>query len=379
MWIPHTIPKSTINLFTPLDIIMSRPYDVTRDIKSEDFSWAEHMPKPLKLRCIESISENFKLYPRNLFEQISPMNAIYLVETLATNLPIPLVIHVPDGEYWRRRISDRWLTNSVEMPGDPATDYGFKIYYLTKYVSEMIENLEPGYVDEEKLSELLMACSPHITTLDCKHLRTQDSFMYKLLLEESEELPSEPIHVNISFVLRHLNNITTLKLVYCSKKTFLSELDSCKLHIDDMDTLGSGLVSLKQLTNLTIAESDLSLAKFNRLLPYLMECQGLEEIHFPHCKLSSMGTKSVAHYVKKANMLKVVNLYDNDIGPDGAESLAFVTLWRRNNNYPPIELNLSTYLYIFYIVLKSNSKYSYYIFIQKVFTILLKMYFTKLG
>lgn len=345
MWIPHTIPKSTINLFTPLDIEKSRPYDVARNIKSENFSWAECMPKPLKLRCVDSIANNFTLYPRNLFEWISPMNAVYLVETLDTDLQIPLVIHVPDGEYWRRRINDTWSANLDGMPGDSATDHGFRAYYLTRYVSEMVENMEPEYLDEEEFSRLLEACCPYVSTLDCRHLRTPDSLLYRLLANESEELASDPVHVNIGFVLARLHNVTAVSLVYCPKKLFLGQLDSCKIHVKDMDSLGGGLVLLNHLTSLSVTKSDLNLTNLNRLLPYLTECYQLEVIDFSFSTLSCLGAKSVAYYMKTAKRLKSINLCDNNIGSDGVESLAFVMLWRRkeHNDYPPIELNLSKY------------------------------------
>jgi len=161
-------------------------------------------------------------------------------------------------------------------------------------------------------------------------------------------LPQDPIHIDISFVLGILKNIQTLSLVYGSR-TFTTKPpiytpEQYRFNIDDMDTLGCGLVISKHLTSLAITKSDLNMPKFNRLLPYLMECHGLEEINFSFCKLSSLGGKSVAHFVKTAKMLKLVNLCGNNIGPDGVESLSFLMLWRRYNNYPAIELNLSTYI-----------------------------------
>lgn len=110
-----------------------------------------------------------------------------------------------------------------------------------------------------------------------------------------------------------------------------------------MDTLGRGLVLLKNLTSLAITKSDLNVIKFNRLLPYLTKCQGLQQIDFSFCKLRSSGANSVAHFVKTAKQLKLVNLRGNKIDSDGVETLALVTLWRRNNSYSAIELNLSTY------------------------------------
>lgn len=116
-----------------------------------------------------------------------------------------------------------------------------------------------------------------------------------------------------------------------------------RLHVDDMDTLGRGLVSLKNLTNLAITKSDLDVIKFNRLLPYLTKCQGLQQIDFSFCKLRSSGANSVANFLKTAKQLKVTNLRGNKIDSDGVETLAMVMLWRRNNSYSAIELNLSTY------------------------------------
>lgn len=110
-----------------------------------------------------------------------------------------------------------------------------------------------------------------------------------------------------------------------------------------MDSLGRGLVLLKNLTSLAITKSDLNVIKFNRLLPYLTKCQGLQQIDFSFCNLRSSGANSVANFVKTAKHLKLVNLRGNKIDSDGVETLAMVALWRRNNSYSAIELNLSTY------------------------------------
>jgi len=280
------------------------------------------------------------------------MNTEYLVETLSTSLPISLVIHVPGDEYWRRRHNDTWPPNNVKPKRNSAVvSDTVKSRYITKYVSEIIENLEPGYVDETELSEILKVCSPYVTAIDCKQLRIQSSMVHTLADDEPKGiLPHDPIHIDMTFVLGVLKNIRSLGLVYGSR-TFTLEPpmytpEQYRFNINDMDTLGCGLVISEHLTSLAITKSELNMVKFNRLLPYLMECRGLEEINFSFCKLSSQGGKSVAHFIKTAKMLKLVNLCGNNIGPDGVESLSFVMLWRRNNNYPAIELNLSTYLQI---------------------------------
>jgi len=271
------------------------------------------------------------------------------VEILSTSLPISLVIHVPGDEYWRRRHDDSWPNYVKSKRNSALVSDSVKIIYITKYVSEIIENLEPGYVDETELSEILMVCSPYVTAIDCKQLRIQGSTVHTLAFDEPKSiLPQDPIHIDMSFVLKILKNIRTLSLVYGSR-TFTIEPpmytpEQYRFNIDDMDTLGRGLVKSEHLTSLAITKSELNMTKFNRLLPYLMECHGIEEINFSFCKLSSLGAKLVAHFVKTAKMLKLVNLCGNNIGPDGVESLSFVILWRRNNNYPAIELNLSKYL-----------------------------------
>ncbi|XP_060875831.1 dynein regulatory complex subunit 5-like [Metopolophium dirhodum] len=349
MWIPHTIPKTTFHLFIPSDEIASCRLllnEVEHVVSSVNFSWADCMPKPLKLLCLDNIANHFSWYPDQLFEWITPINTEYLVETLSTSLPLSLVIHVPGDEYWRRRYADTW-PNCIKSTRNPAvvTD-SVKIIYITKYVSEIIENLEPGYVDETELSEILMVCSPYVTAIDCQQLRIQGSMIQTLAIDEPKGiLPHDPIHIDMSFVLGILKNIRTLSLVYGSR-TFTTKPpmytpEQYMFNIDDMDTLGCGLVISEHLTSLAITKSELNMPKFNRLLPYLMECHGLEEINFSFCKLSSLGGKSVAHFVKTAKMLKLVNLCGNNIGPDGVESLSFVMLWRRNNNYPAIELNLN--------------------------------------
>lgn len=108
-----------------------------------------------------------------------------------------------------------------------------------------------------------------------------------------------------------------------------------------MDVLGRGLVSAERLAALAITRSDLTAAKFRRLLLYLEQCRGLEAIDFSHCRLKSSGARAVARYAETAEKLKSVNLCGNDVGPDGVRSLAYA-LRRRNGACPAIELNLST-------------------------------------
>ncbi|XP_060835278.1 uncharacterized protein LOC132918176 [Rhopalosiphum padi] len=348
MWIPHTIPKTTFHLFIPSDKIVPcqlRSNEVKHVINSVDFGWADCTPKPLKLLCLDNIANHFAQYPEQLFECINNTNIEYLVEILSTSLPIALVIHVPGNEYWRRRYDHTW-PNSVITTRDSVVTNSLKIIYLTKYVSEIIENLEPGYVDETELSEILMVCSPYVTSIDCRQLRIQGSMAQALTINESEGYtPLDPIHIDLSFVLSILKNVRTLSIVYGSKilttEPSVYTPEQYKFSIDDMDTLGHSLLISEHLTSLAITKSELNMVKFNRLLPYLMECRGLEEINFSFCKLCCLGGKSVAHFVKTAKMLKMVNLCGNQIGPDGVESLSFVMLWRRNNNYPAIDLNLS--------------------------------------
>lgn len=348
MWVPHTVPKSTLHLFTSLNNVGGAlPNDVVgRVVKSEDFSWADRTPKPLKSLCLDNIADHFTEYTRELFESITPMNAAYFVETLSTKLPVPSVVHVPDGEYWRRRIDDTWPNATVSRGAtEPG---GFRTFYLTAYLSETVENLTPGYVDETELRELLTACGPHVTALKCKQLRVSRSPLEKLTS------PRVPVHVSIDSVLSHLKSVRSVSLVYGPKKTAVGERYTSglyKIHIDDMDTLGRGLVLSTNLTSLAITKSDINAIKFNRLLPYLTKCRGLEEIDFSFCDLQSPGGKSVAHFVKTASRLRLVNLCCNNIGADAVESLAFVTLWRRNNDYPAIELNLSmhfSFLFLFF-------------------------------
>lgn len=334
---PHTIPKSIFGILTPSDEI-----DITgRTIKYEDFTWADRIPKPLRFVCLDSIADNFAKYPKNLFEWITPMNIEYLVETLSVDLPIPIVIHVPDGEYWRR-VAASTMTKFVLRPKDTEART-LKSIYLTKHVSETISNVVPDIMDEPRLTELLVSCSPYVTALDCKHLRIPESLSYKWALEEFNGNPGDPVHVDLGYVLTYLENVSSVSLVYGPAEITFGSPDLYKFNVSDMDALGYGLVVSKHLTSLAITNSDLDSVKFSRLLPYLMKCHGLEELNLSFCKLHTSGGTSVAHYAKTAKRLRLLNVRGNDIGPDAVEILAIVALWRRNNDYPAMELNLSKY------------------------------------
>lgn len=342
MWVPHTIPKSILNLFTLPDAVKSVPNEIGHAIRSEDFGWADGTPTPLKLLCLDVIARNFTRYPPELFERITPTNAAYFVEVLDTSLPIPSVIRVPDGEYWRRRHVDIRRSGSAQVSPRHVTVESPKTFHLNEYVSQTVENLVPGYVDETELAELLTACSPYVTAIRCRRLRVRNDNS----LDETEDSSKDPVHVDLGTVLRHLRNVESMSVVYGAGKDDDEEYsrpNAYKFGVEDMDLLGRGLVFSKHLTSLTVTKSDLNVVKFNRLLPYLVECGAIEQLDFSFCKLRSLGAKSVAHYLKTAKSLKSVNLCGNGIGSDGVEALAFVMVMRRKNDYPAIKLNLSTY------------------------------------
>jgi len=212
-------------------------------------------------------------------------------------------------------------------------------------VSETVGNLEPGYVDEAELSELLEACGPHVTELRCKQTLTTISLLDELTLQESNALPRDPVHVDFEFVLRRLRNVRRLGIVYGPERIAVDEEYTShlyKINENDMDTLGRGLESSAHLVSLAVTKSAVDVTMFNRLLPYLKQCHGLKDVDFSFCRLRSPGGKSMARFAKTAAALKLLNLSGNDIGADAVESLAFVSVWRRKNGYPAIELNLST-------------------------------------
>ncbi|XP_050524932.1 uncharacterized protein LOC126896309 [Daktulosphaira vitifoliae] len=339
MWIPHTIPKTTFNLFCPANEVMLLPNEIGRAIKSDDFSWANQMPKALKYMCLDSISENFQKFPKDLFKKINLMNTVYLSEKLPTSLSLVLVIHVPDGEYWKRRCNDFW-PNFSELHNNSVES--FKVAFISEYVSQTIENLVPGYVDKQELTEILLICNPYITTLNCKKLCIPGSLLHEMDIAESGELPEDPVHVELDFILHHLPRLREVKLVYGMKSCIEEDYtpDQFKFNIKDMDTLGQGLVTLPYLSSLSIVKSALDVIKFNRLSLYLSNCHLLEHLDFSYCLLETLAAKSISNFIKFAKMLKSINLFCNDIGPEGAEALAYVALWRGQNYLPNLDLNL---------------------------------------
>ncbi|XP_050424584.1 dynein regulatory complex subunit 5-like [Adelges cooleyi] len=338
MWIPHTIPRTTFNLFTPSNDVLFLPNEIRRGIKSEDFNWTRRVPTELKYMCLNTIANNFRKFPKDLFQRITPMNTVYLTETLDTGLPLSAVTRVPDGEYWKRRCDDNWPDFSKTQPNVSS----YKITFISEFVSKTIENLTPGYVDRAELAELLTAASPYMTVLSCSQLCIPGSLLHELDMAERDELPGEPVHVDIGFVLRHLTGLREVKLVYGAKSLNGVDYtpDQYKFNIEDMDVLGRGLITMNYLTSLAIVKSDLDVVKFNRLSLYLVNCPGLERADFSYCKMDSSATKSVANYAKVANNLRSINLFCNDISPDGVEALAYVALWRRRNNMIALGLNL---------------------------------------
>lgn len=94
---------------------------------------------------------------------------------------------------------------------------------MNAYVSKTIENLEPGYVDEEELAELLEACGPYVDALDCERLRVPVRRGFADLDESTDEVVYDPVHVDFEFVLRRLDNVNTVRLVYGTKESAKDE------------------------------------------------------------------------------------------------------------------------------------------------------------
>lgn len=98
-----------------------------------------------------------------------------------------------------------------------------KTLYMNAYVSKTVENLEPGYVDETELAELLEACGPYVDALDCERLRVPIRRRFTDFDESTDEIVCDPVHVDLEFVLRRLDKVKTVRLVYSAKKTAKDE------------------------------------------------------------------------------------------------------------------------------------------------------------
>jgi len=85
-------------------------------------------------------------------------------------------------------------------------------------VSETVEDLEPGYVDETELAALLDACGPLVTVLECRRLRVPGRKLADFG-EPPRAAGVDPKHVDLEFVLRRLDNVTGVSLVYGAKRT----------------------------------------------------------------------------------------------------------------------------------------------------------------
>lgn len=94
---------------------------------------------------------------------------------------------------------------------------------MNAYVSKTVENLEPGYVDETELAELLEACGPYVDALDCEQLRVPIRRGFADFDESTNEIVYDPVHVDLEFVLCRLDNVKTVRLVYGVKKTAQDE------------------------------------------------------------------------------------------------------------------------------------------------------------
>lgn len=320
-WVPHTIPEWLLPRMDTIGGGGGR-------IRSDDFSWALGMPKPLRMWCVDAIAASFALFPHTMFDTLTPIDVAYLVETLDTSLPITMVEHVPVDEYWRRRLADLPQRSRPVRTPEKAAELAAqspRTRYLNELASRTVEDLEPRRDSDERPE--LAVFGRHVTELYAVRLRAS----------EPNPLSSDTASVDVGAVIGRLANLRSLSLSFClpAPGTLFYELNTA-----DVDELGRGLQTLRHLTTLAITKSHVDATLFDSLSPYLPPCKLLKDLDLSHCQLRCAGAASVARYAGATRSLQSLVLCDNGVAADGVQSLASMSVARRSKGFSPIALNL---------------------------------------
>lgn len=139
MKIPHTINSNYFKEYAASAAALQLIPDSSRILKSEDQTWDEFYPRRLNELCVAVLVANFQ--KRITLNEMPPWDRNLLLETLPTNLPLPLVTqHINDGIYWKRKVKDKWKDEANYCQD---YDFNWKRMFLEKHVEEAVEAMTP--------------------------------------------------------------------------------------------------------------------------------------------------------------------------------------------------------------------------------------------
>ncbi|KAK6639025.1 hypothetical protein RUM43_007295 [Polyplax serrata] len=322
---PHTINSNYFKEYFPSDVSQVIIPDCYRNVKSEDQTWDEFCPVRLTEQCVAVLVKNFK--KRVVLQELPLWDRNRMLETLPTDLPLPLVVkHIDDGIYWERKVKDRW---KGEANYCQDYDFNWKRMFLEKHMEEAIEAMTPEGYDIEAVLSLCGLTRDYIKRLNIRELQAKQVSRFQAAPEDGDEeaafAPPLNEHIDLEPIIKNLIHLTELHIQF-GLRNVGSAYDSYyfQFTLDDCRNLGKGINQAQNLKLLRVHSCNLDDDKVLALLSNMDRNESLESIDFSNCILKDDGASAVAKYMMNRSNLTKLNLSNNLIGEVGISALAFV-------------------------------------------------------
>jgi hypothetical protein len=283
----------------------------------------ESEPKALQSLAVETIAQNFELYP--MLDQINNpiiVDNIYAAIDLNRISIITLAKAIENENFWKRACKETFAfseNNMIQLRRNPDNSgYTFKQKFFELYFQRLLKNKD---LTVEFFTEL------------CK---VAGSFVKSFVIEE---VPSS-IGDSVFEALSMMPNLETLRCTFVS---------SCQDYSYDghfargLDASRAKLIKkyarFQNLKSIILENNDLTSQILKTLLKALVGCKKLREIRVGHNKLANEGIKVLSEFLTRQNDLTIekLDISDNEIEHPGAKHLMD---WVTKEGCPLIELNL---------------------------------------
>lgn len=195
----------------------------------------------------------------------------------------------------------------------------WKSLFLERHMQDCIEQAQPQYADEENMEDITTLLCPYIQTLEISQLQAWKP----PLTWSQEDIPDVyPIdHINFEPILKRLENIKELDIIYGMKNVDADKFDFrlFQMSRDDCRNLGRGVLLLKNITVLRLHRSQLKDEQVQALMQGLIKNKTLQELDLSHCVIGDHGALCIARVLTQHPTLTKLILCDNQIKTQGAE------------------------------------------------------------
>jgi len=297
---------------------------IARKITAQSSSkQAEPEPRTLQSLAVETIAQNFELYPM-LDQMTNPIiiDNIYAAIDLNRISIITLAKAIDNENFWRRACKETFAfseSNMIQLRRNPSyVSVTFKQKFFELYFQRLLKNKE---LTAEFFVELCKVAGPFIKSFAIEEV---PSSIGDLVFEALEMMP----------------NLEVLRCTYVS---------SCKEYNYDghfargINVSRAKLIKrhakFQNLQTIILENNDLNGQTLKTILKTLKGSKKLREMRLGHNKLANEGLKVLSEFLSRQTDLLVekLDLCDNEIEFDGTK---YLIEWVCKEGCPLVELNL---------------------------------------